>query len=269
MSRKLMMLVVFCTGLVLSAMANPNCEAAFGPNAKLNPKQDEVNLPFVEDAQLQGHWVSVDFVDKIEDFNPSQKSFRGELFLQELTFLPEGKVVNSGFTWTKGHILHQGDKTDSAYEIKKINGQDYLFFEWKSGDYTCLGLTPSYYVLRKEADLRTDNINMPFKNDPKAVGQWKAIDFVTEPSQFKPGEKYWRGNLYLKTLTLQPNGKTPMSPAITWTKGHILHKGDKTNSAYEIKKIGGKEYMFFEWKSGDYVFRGQKPAYYVLEKIGK
>ena len=126
MSRKLMTLIVFCTGLVLSAMANPNCEAAFGPNAKLNPKQDEVNLPFVDDAQLQGNWVSVDFVDKMEDFNPSQKSFGGELFLQELTFLPEGKVVNSGFMWTKGHILHQEDKTDSAYKIKKINGTWYF-----------------------------------------------------------------------------------------------------------------------------------------------
>ena len=52
-------------------------------------------------------------------------------------------------------------------------------------------------------------------------------------------------------------------------KGHILHQGDKTNSAYEIKKRGGKEYMFFEWKSGDYIFRGQKPAYYVLEKEDK
>ena len=269
MTRKLVMLLVFCTGLVLPVAANSDCEAAFGPNAKLNPQQDEVNLPFVDDAQLQGHWVSVDFVDKIEDFNPNQKSFRDDLFLQELTFLPEGKVVNSGFTWTKGHILHKGDKTDSAYKIKQIQGQTYLFFEWKSGDYTCLGLTPSYYVLRKDANLRTDKVDLPFKNDPKAVGKWKAVDFVFEPSQFKPGEKFWKGDLYLKTLTLQPNGKTPMSPAITWTKGHILHKGDKTDSAYEIKKLGGKEYMFFEWKSGDYIFRGQDPAYYVLERIEK
>lgn len=74
-----------------------------------------------------------------------------------------------------------------------------------------------------------------------------------------------RGELYLKTLTFLPKGKTPMSPAITWTKGFVLHHGDQTASAYEIKKIDGKEYMFFEWKSGDYAFRGQKSAYYVLE----
>ena len=75
----------------------------------------------------------------------------------------------------------------------KIKDKEYLFFEWKSGDYTCLGLTPSYYVLRKEADLRTDKTDLPFKNDKKAVGKWEAIDFVSDPDQFKPGEKYWKG----------------------------------------------------------------------------
>ena len=107
------------------------------------------------------------------------------------------------------------------------------------------------------------------KNDKKIIGKWKAIDFVFDTADFTPGQKYWKGDLYLKTLTLLPKGQTPMSPAITWTKGKILDHNDKTASAYEIKKIDGKEYMFFEWKSGDYTFRGQKPAYYVLEKVKK
>lgn len=269
MIRNVWMLMICCTGLVVSAWAAPDCRAVFGPKAKLNPQRDAVNLPFVDDAPLRGYWVTVDFVDNIQDFHPNKKNIQEELFLKELLFLPQGKVADSGFTWTKGHILNIADQTNSAYEIKPIEGQTYLFFEWKSGDYACLGLKPAYYVLRKAGDVRVDDINLPFKNDAQAIGQWKAVDFVMEPSQFTPGEKFWKGDLYLKTLTLQPGGKTPMSPAITWTKGHILHKGDQTNSAYEIKNINGKEYMFFEWKSGDYVYRGRKPAYYVLEKVGK
>ncbi len=45
-----------------------------------------------------------------------------------------------------------------------------------------------------------------------------------------------------------------------------MHGGDKTASRYELKKIKGRDYMFLEWKSGDYVLRGAKPFYYVLRK---
>jgi bla regulator protein BlaR1 len=52
-----------------------------------------------------------------------------------------------------------------------------------------------------------------------------------------------------------------------WTKGIVVHYGDKTASHYSIVSMNGSEYMFFEWKSGDYVFRHMKPYYYVLKKI--
>lgn len=249
--------------------ATPDCRAIFGPKAKINIQQDKVDLPFEDDKDLQGYWVSVDFINDIETFNPAKKSYPEELFLQEMIFLPEGKILNSSSEWTKNHILDLQDKTNSSYQIKQIDGKTYLFFEWKSGDYVCLGKKPSFYVFRKEASLRSDKIDFPFKKDNKALGKWYAIDFVFKKEDFNPNQKYWKGDLYLKTLTLLPEGKTPMSPAITWTKGKVLHKVDKTASAYEIKKINGKEYMFFEWKSGDYLFRGKAPAYYVLEKRGK
>lgn len=264
--KKFVVIFALFTGLVLPVLAQTNCKVVF-PNEKLNPKQDVVNLPFVDDKNVQGYWVSVDFVKEPQNFNPKKKNFKDDLFLKDLIILPEGKILNSVFSWTKGHILNPVDKADSAYQIKQIDGETYLFFEWKSGDYTCLGRTPSYYVLRKVANIRTDDTNLPFKNDKKLIGKWKAIDFVFDTADFTPGQKFWKGDLYLKTLTLLPKGQTPMSPAITWTKGKILDHNDKTASAYEIKKIEGKEYMFFEWKSGDYTFRGMKPAYYVLERV--
>jgi len=264
--KKFAVILAFFVGLVLPVLAQTDCKAVF-PNAKLNQKQDEINLPFLDDKVLQGYWVSADFVKEPQNFNPKKRNFKEDLFLKELIILPEGKILNSVFSWTKGHILNPVDKTDSAYQIKQIDGETYLFFEWKSGDYTCLGMKPSYYVLRKVAEIRSDDVNLPFKNDKKVIGKWKAIDFVFEPSEFNPNQKFWKGDLYLKTLTLLPKGQTPMSPAITWTKGKILNHNNETASAYEIKKIDGKEYMFFEWKSGDYVYRGMNPAYYVLERM--
>ena len=51
-----------------------------------------------------------------------------------------------------------------------------------------------------------------------------------------------------------------------WTKGLIIEPAAKKASRYQIKEIQGATYMFYEWKSGDYVLRQMKPSYYVLRK---
>jgi hypothetical protein len=103
-----------------------------------------------------------------------------------------------------------------------------------------------------------------FVNDPAVLGVWKSVDFVKEQDQFKPDKMQWKGDLYLKGLTFLPNGRTQQ--VWRWTKGLVLHDGDKTASVYTIKEFNGEPYMFFEWKSGDYSIRKMKPRYYVLKK---
>ncbi len=111
-----------------------------------------------------------------------------------------------------------------------------------------------------------DFSNLSFVNDPAALGRWVSVDFVREPSQFTPGARRFRGDLYLEGLTFLPGGKTAV-PWFGWTKGVVMHLGgDHTASRYTIKEIDGALYMFFEWKSGDYTIRRKKPQYYVLKK---
>jgi bla regulator protein BlaR1 len=71
----------------------------------------------------------------------------GDLFLKKLVFLPGGKMDSSLDTWTKGVVLNSRQKTASRYEIRSIGGKDYMFYEWKSGDYTVRHMKPQYYVL--------------------------------------------------------------------------------------------------------------------------
>ncbi len=110
--------------------------------------KDNIDLPFVNDPQVIGEWESVDFVPDISSFNPAERSWQGNLFLKGLTFLENGKTPQSWWTWTKGVLIHHGDKTASRYEIRVINGLPYLFLEWKSGDVTIAGMKPHYYVLK-------------------------------------------------------------------------------------------------------------------------
>jgi hypothetical protein len=49
-----------------------------------------------------------------------------------------------------------------------------------------------------------------------------------------------------------------------FTKGFLLRKD--LACGYEIKNIDGKDYLFMEWKNGDYIYGGRKPQYYVFTR---
>jgi len=121
-----------------------------------------------------------------------------------------------------------------------------------------------------------DDINLPFVNDPAVLGEWVSVDFVRTPDLFVPGERNSAVDLYLTGMKFLPKGVMAWAiqgdaekvlPWMAWTKGVVMHRGgDKSAGRYIIKEINGAKYMFFEWKSGDYIIRHQKPQYYVLKK---
>ena len=85
-----------------------------------------------------------------------------------------------------------------------------------------------------------DNIDLPFINDPDAIGQWQSVDFVADPSMFNPDHPTSTGSLYFKGLTLLADGKTS-EPWFTWTRGTLIHHGDKTASHYQMQDIQGQK----------------------------
>lgn len=112
---------------------------------------DNTDLPFADDPAVLGRWFSVAYVPKAEQFTPSAPVQPG-LFFKGLAFLPGGKLERPGSSWTKGFVLNPDAGTASAYTFKKIGGVEYMFFEWKSGDYTVRDMEPGYYVLVREKD---------------------------------------------------------------------------------------------------------------------
>ena len=121
-------------------------------------------------------------------------------------------------------------------------------------------------VLNTPAARHTDNINLPFVNDPQVIGEWKSVDYVANISDFNPDKPNTpEDKLYLKGLIFGANGTTS-KPWETWTKGALVHHGDQTASHYEILNIKGQLYMFLEWKDGEVIRGGMIPEYYVLKK---
>lgn len=255
---------------------------------------DKIDYPFVNDSEVIGKWKAVDLVESINAFSPEEKSWTGESLIKELVFIKDGrmltsfeagngKLAESVTIWTKGKVLNKQEKTDSSYSIKTINGKQYLFFQWKNGDYIFRNATPYYYVLEKIDSLDysdyvleavEDKVDYAFENDLEMLGDWESVDFVKEIGDFDPASKYWFDELYLKKIEIMDNGKVNvkcdgnyLKSGNYWTKGLLISKVNKTASKVVIKEINNGTYMFYEWKSGDYSFRGMKPYYYVLKKV--
>jgi bla regulator protein BlaR1 len=137
-----------------------------------------------------------------------------------------------------------------------------MFMEWISGDVSIRGMKPKHYVLKKQAAQPAPKM---VKSDSSPVGQWKSVDFVKDPKNFRPAQQAWSGDLFLKEVAFKPDGGT--SGPWTWQKNQLADTKSKYSAEFKIQASGGKTYMFFPWISGDVTIRGEKPRYYVLEKV--
>lgn len=116
------------------------------------------NYVVVPDEAVLGKWEVADYVRNIEDFVPGTQSWNGELdYYIGNEFVDNGKMIASyswGYVvndWTAGYIVDSEMKVVPSYTVETIEGEDYLFIQWKSGDYSIRGETPYYYVFKRTA----------------------------------------------------------------------------------------------------------------------
>lgn len=113
------------------------------------------NLLYSFDEAILGKWVAHDFIERKSDFkeNPNHTVF--EPYFKAVEFLHDGECISIYGNeiiggeiqcWTKGYILRKFNHNACAYEVRRVNGRDYLIIEWKSGDYRRGGFDTDYYV---------------------------------------------------------------------------------------------------------------------------
>jgi len=122
---------------------------------------------------------------------------------------------------------------------------------------------------------RTFNTDLPFEPEPEVIGTWETLDFVREPSQFDPEHRTWSGELFLREVTFSPDGVADIrygfgertrSHTESWTRGALLDRKEQRVSAYELRPTESGTTMFLEWISGDVIYLGMPPCYYVLRR---
>jgi hypothetical protein len=156
-----------------------------------------------------------------------------------------------------------------------------MFVYMKTYEYESRGGLPVVWVFRqsysgevKREDIRVrDNTDFPYRPDASVLGEWRVCDLVENIEQFSPDKQYFPNDaLFFNSVRFDEGGKcvacygtdTKKQYECDWTKDIILHKQQELAEHYELKSLSGKDYLFIEWKNGDYQFGGRAPRYYVF-----
>ena len=249
-------------------------------NNNFKPLIEDVNLPFENDEQAIGRWQVLG-----ERENGSNCSNIGGT-KKEVYFLPNGERYWC-YGWTKGKFIFKNGSQAFAndYRIEQRGDDLYMIINFKSYDYLKDGKTTPIALRKldsnrytKEDIRRKDDINKPFVNDKRVLGRWKSVDAVRRIDDFEPDNIRSGGGLFFEKIEFCGNGsckivcggRATCDDAVNvWTRGYFINKPMSTASAYTLKELAEKEYLFIEWKSGDYTFGGMNPGFYVFERCAE
>lgn len=248
------------------------------------PKNDDINIPFVNDEKVIGLWSLIDCLPALDNFSIDKIKFNGENEIKDIYFLPGGEKCWC-FGWTKGYVISSfGNPAENGlnkYTTQHINGKNYMFVEMKLNQSFFYNGCPEIWVLEqidnivhKKQDIGIrDDVDLPIIPDSKVIGKWNVCDIVKEIELFDPkAPNHNNDELFWVDIDFRADGtcthtydpKANRRWETDWTKGMLVDKRQKIAEAYLLIIIQGIEYLFIEFKSGDYTFGGRKPYYYVF-----
>lgn len=236
-------------------------------------------MEFVNDEKVVGKWEYFDVINSMEEFNSEkEQEEKGDKGFKQIYFLPNGENYWIFEGWTKGYLLihHGGDDPILCYtySTKEVGDDLYMFINIEDEYGKYINVLKKVSSERYNAfDIgRRESIDYPFETDEKIIGKWKSAGFVEKIEEFDP--KIDQSDiLWLKSAEFLPDGsvirKYGDSDVWTdkWTKGALLDQRKHAVCHYTFREFDGKEYMFIEWKMGNYVFGGMDPDYYVFERV--
>ncbi len=129
--------------------------------AKEIARKDDIDKPFVNDERVLGKWKAHSFLGVQggkSEFTTIAEPVE-DLYFKEIEFFKNGNCrcvyeddIFEGediVVWTKNYLLRKWNWSACEYEIRSVDGNDYLIIEWKSGDWRYGGYDTNYYVFTR------------------------------------------------------------------------------------------------------------------------
>ena len=271
------------TGAFIEVYHSADCVELKAPVCLLTQPQevtDDAIAPFENDPDAVGMWEFVDLVPDAEQFTPGHVKYgdAASIIQKRLCFLPDGGKYWIVAGWTRGKLYTTSGypkyRYAHDYTIEERDGETYLFLARWDSYYRRRGGRPQIHVYRKldslahtAEDMRIrDNVELPFVPDERIIGAWRAVDCVRRMEDFAPDQPCWPGGLFWTRTEFFQDGTVVDQLGESewrsgWTRGTMLDRRRMTAQAYEFREIDGKEYLFIQWKSGDYLYAGRYQWY--------
>ena len=264
----------------------------FGENGGRKTLSDILKSPFTNDPEVIGKWEFCGVLRDEKDFCSAveQTDF---FILKKIIFMPGGAPVWMYF-WTKGILYRISNKYNFAipntYKTVRKNGDHYMVIQYMTDDCIENGANPIPMLYRQvdtiayskdQARPYIDKIDYPFVEDPQVSGMWNVVDFVCHAEDFDPAHPTSpKSKLATTNLQFLPRGLCVkyarsrksgniVNWGLSYTKGFIIDREAITAEEYIIKKFDGKDYLLVQHKSGDYIYGGMEPYWYVFERKGE
>ncbi len=230
-------------------------------------------MNFINDEQVIGKWEFFTILNSEREITKQDRKKYSGIGFKEIYFLPNGEKYWIFEGWTKGKLFihYGGDEPilECKYQTKEYMQDNYLYIDMPEEKIICVlkKVSGKSYNLNEIGN--RDNIDIPFTEDLKIVGEWKSIGYVNKISEYK-GET--SADLWLKSIKFYENGSVDRFYddeiwSDKWTKNYLLDQKKSVKCKYKIKKICGEDHLFLEWKMGNYVYGGGKPTFYVFKKV--
>lgn len=262
----------------------------------LTPKtkvvSEEVNCPVY-------FWVYIGYVNQ-KEYSENSLNINAlnndavdnfTVYRRGVVFYKDGTTNDESIAWNKTGITIEDQNIVFQYSIKKVSGNLLLILKDTESE-KCLvykNVTQTQFVSLMKNSLENidvnavinsdftvcDKLDYAFIDDPEIIGEWVSVSFVNDINEFINDVVLPPDEMLLKKIRFYNNGKLVQYSAegpfknneSRWTNGLIIDPLGKTASKYIIKKANGETFLFYEWKSGDYTIRFEKPDYYVLKKV--
>ena len=257
--------------------------------------REVIAMNFEDDPAVIGRWKLLGQVRSQSPESWGTPKTPSDTVMEEIVCLPGGSVWWH-ILWSRGIIYSYYETPNTVvpneYQLHEVDGEKFMTLRWIG--YHCLtDGSDSILLLYKqesdhaysprEAQTRRDRTDFPYVPDPRLLGTWETVAFVNTPHDFSPAQPLDISALrYVTSISFYERGMCERriraqnrgtAVALEYTaagmgefRGFIINQQQETAEGYLLRELEGVPYLFIQHKSGDYIFGGMEPKYYVFRK---
>ena len=202
------------------------------------------------------------------------------------------------FSWSRGVLYRMyppgGEVIPHPYTLWEAEGVRYMTVRYMTTGCLYRGEDPIWLLYRQtrhaaltdlESRAYVDDVDLPKLPDPEAEGEWVTVATTGDAHGFTlrdlPKE---RNGFWILGATFNQKGfcvrhyareggttdrisdYTRYESPREGIRGAVLNPLLRVAEGYLIREIEGEDYLFIQHKSGDYMYGGQAPLWYVFRR---